>query len=99
MITATVTSRQSLFDIAIQHCGNMETAFDIALLNGIGLTDDLQTSEELELVPPADNGIVQTFTVNHYKPATGITTTEILDILGQDEGIEFWTIETDFIIG
>lgn len=50
MIT-TVTSRQSLFDIALQHCGNMEAAFDIAQANGISLTDDaLQQTEGVRMV-------------------------------------------------
>ncbi|MBR1922128.1 MAG: hypothetical protein IJ838_00040 [Paludibacteraceae bacterium] len=98
MTTATVTSHQSLFDVAVEHCGTMEDAMLIAFLNGRSLTDDLVNGEELTIGEPSDTATVQTFAVNRYKPASAITQDQILEVLGQDEGIEFWGIEFDFIV-
>ena len=98
MTTATVLNRQSLFDVAVQHCGTMEAAFELAMLNGVALTDDLTPGTELSLTEPDDKSIVQTFDVNRYIPATGFTQSEIMGVMGLDEGIEFWGIEFDFIV-
>ena len=97
MIT-TVTSRQSLFDIALQHCGIMEAAFDIAQANGISLTDDLTTGQTLTLPEPTDTSMVQHYTTNNIQPATAITNSEINDLLAIGEGIGFWAIEYDFVV-
>lgn len=96
MTTATVTTRQSLFDVAMQHCGTMEAAFDLAMLNELSLSDDLSSGSQIALVEPQDSRAVQTFAVNRQRPATAVTQSEILDILDQGEGIEFWGIEFDF---
>ena len=98
MTTAKVTSRQSLFDVAVQHCGTWEAALDLALLAGISLTDDLTVGDTLTLTEPADTQTVQTFAVNRYEPATACTNTDILTILDQQEGIDFWGIEFDFVV-
>lgn len=98
MNTAKVTSRQSLFDVAVQHCGTMEAAFELALLNDVSMSADLLVGEAVILPTPADSSTVTTFTVNRYMPATGCTQAEILAILNQSEGIEFWGIEYDFIV-
>ncbi|MBQ7210510.1 MAG: hypothetical protein IJS05_06420 [Paludibacteraceae bacterium] len=98
MTTATVTSHQSLFDVAVEHCGTMEDAMLLAFLNGRSLTDDLTNGEQLTTDEPSDAATVQTFAVNRYKPASAITHAQILDILQQEEGIEFWGIEFDFIV-
>ncbi len=98
MNTAKVTSRQSLFDVAVQHCGSMEAAFELALLNDISMSSDLETGMTMTLPIVADNSTVTTFTVNRYMPASGCTQAEILAILDQSEGIEFWGIEYDFIV-
>lgn len=95
---ATVTQRQSVFDVAMQHCGSFEAAFDIAVLNNIGLTDDLAAGESLALPEPTDSAVITTFAVNRQLPATGCTQDEILDVIGQGEGIEFWIVESDFIV-
>ncbi len=92
----TVTSRQGLFDVALQYCGAMEAAYDIASLNGVSLTDDLINGQQLDITAPVDKDNKQYYEANNIKPATSITTAEIYDILGEGEGIEFWRIEYDF---
>lgn len=93
-----IHSRQSIFDVALQHCGNLESAFGIAELNGLSLTDDLEVGASMTM-PEADNKqVVQHYAVNTVEPATAITQDEINAILATGEGIEFWGIEYDFIV-
>lgn len=96
--TTTASSRQSLLDIAIEHCGQFEAAFDIAVKNGLNLTDDLTAGQEIELVEPTDKSVAAFFAVQENKPATAVTQNEIIDILDISEGIDFWGIEFDFIV-
>ncbi len=91
-----VKSRQNLFDIALQQCGSMEAAYDIATLNNLSLTDDLSIGTELTLPTATDTKTPQHYTANFIVPATAITRDEINTILDTLEGIEFWGIEYDF---
>jgi hypothetical protein len=90
-------ARQSLFDIAIQECGSIEAAFEIALVNGNNITDELINGEELTLPSVVNQKVVDLFSINEIKPATAITTTDVAQTIA-DEGIEFWAIEVDFVI-
>ncbi len=92
----TVTSKQGLFDVALQHCGVMEAAYDIAMLNGVSLTDDLTNGQPLDIPASVDKGVREYYEAGGIKPATAITTAEIYEILGEGEGIEFWSIEYNF---
>lgn len=60
----TVLHNQTIFDIALQSFGSVEAVFDIALLNGISVTDILPVGLNLEL-PDADYGFREV--VNYYK--------------------------------
>ncbi|WP_036163388.1 hypothetical protein [Marinilabilia salmonicolor] len=44
-----IVEGQSLFDIAIQKLGSAEAALELAVLNGLSLTDELTTGETLQL--------------------------------------------------
>jgi LysM repeat protein len=59
-------NNQSLLDIAIQEMGSAEAAFDIALANNIGVTDDLQVGQTLQ-IPQSTNDYVRKQIVNYYK--------------------------------
>ena len=39
----TTRNNQTLLDIAVQECGTVEAAFEIAERNGLALTDELNT--------------------------------------------------------
>ena len=94
---ATITERQSLLDIALQHSGSMETAFEIALLNELSLTDDLAAGTQVVLPENDGNKEVENYyAVNDLRPASAITQAEINDTLNIGEGVEFWAIEYDF---
>ena len=94
----TVTSRQSVLDIVLQHCGGLEAAYDIALNNGISLSDDLDTGQELAVPEPTDETMAKHYNVNGIQPATAITSDEINDTLNILEGVDFWGIEFDFVV-
>lgn len=89
-----VTSRQSLLDIALQHCGAMEDAFALAVENGISLTDELANGQELQSVPVSRSEVVNYYSANSIYPASAVTAA----LLSGGEGIEFWAVEYDFII-
>jgi hypothetical protein len=62
---------QSLFDIAIQGCGSAEAAFDLAVLNGVSLTDELSAGLDLKLPPELNKNIVTFYTIKNIVPCTG----------------------------
>lgn len=88
----TVASRQSILDIAIQHCGSVEAAFQIALLNNLALTDELVPGQQIEIPAVVNSSVVQYYEVNNIQPATALTEDET------PGGIGYWIIELDFEI-
>lgn len=94
---ATVKDRQTLADIALQYSGAMEAAFELAELNGIGMTNDLSDGQQLEIPKTAaDAAVVRRYKVKGVEPATALSE-EDLSALAQ-EGINFMGIEIDFIV-
>jgi hypothetical protein len=87
-----VLNNQSLFDIGIQHDGAPEAAFELALVNGLSLTDELTTGAELDDVDVANVNIERYYSNRRLLPATGLTGE------GIEEGIEFWYVEYDFVV-
>lgn len=89
---------QNLLDIALQTTGDAETALDIALSNGLCLSDDLTVGQRIDIDDTLviNENIRNTYRTQTIYPATGITTANTAD--APFEGIEFWAIEYDFII-
>ena len=87
---ATVMPGQTLPDLAVQHCGSLSAWPQLAALNGISLTDEVQAGQVLTLPDAVDKRAVAIFKSGGYVPATGA-----LVVTG--EGIGYWIIETDFI--
>lgn len=99
MATITVLYNQNLLDIAIRYCGTVEAVLDIAVLNGIGIMDNLVPGQLLN-VPDTDYGyqeIVTFFNVNKKQPATALTA-ENKAVVEGDSGIGFWIIGDNFIV-
>ncbi len=90
---------QTLLDIAMQYTGDVSRAVEIAHLNGLQLTDDLEAGMELQVPEAAIDKqyIAEAFAENDLHPASGETELPNADdeVL---EGIDYWTIEDDFII-
>ena len=89
--------RQSMLDIALEHAGSIEAAWDIAMANGISLSDDIHLVP-MQATQVLNQRIVTHFQALHHSPATAITKQEINTLLGTGEGIEFWAIEYDFVV-
>ena len=68
-----VLSGQTLFDIAIQSCGGTEAAFELSLLNGLNLTDELIPGQELVLPDVVNADIALYFKNKNIQPATLLT--------------------------
>ncbi len=85
-----ILPRQSLFDIAVQECRSTEAAIDIALRNGLSITDRLQVGDLLKIDRAKKSVII-------INPATEIDDIDYASTIA-NEGIEFWAIEEDFII-
>ncbi|MCZ2141064.1 MAG: hypothetical protein LC096_06680 [Bacteroidia bacterium] len=86
-----VEQGQCLVDMAIQYNGNALAIFDIALINGISLTEDIVPGQELKETAVLDNRIKNYF--SKITPARGSD----IDTLEQ-QGIGYWYIGLDFII-
>lgn len=92
----TILHHQSLLDLAIQHTGTAENAFDLALANGLSLTDDLEAGESIQLIAygiQQNKDILNYYTAKNIQPATAITAA-----VEQPQGISYWAIGVDFIV-
>jgi len=93
-----VKNGQSLLDIAMQETGAAEDALQLALMNGICLTDELLTGTDLE-IPETENedrDNVEFYRERGILPATA--TTKEQEALNPYGGIEYMGIEIDFIV-
>lgn len=92
-----VSEGQTLLDIAVEYCGDINAMYAIADLNLKGITDDLITGELL-MVPDAEvtkADIAAMFLQPFLKPASA-EDPEASEVAA--EGLEYWAIEEDFII-
>lgn len=62
---------QSFLDKVIECTGSIENAFDMAIMNGIMITDDTMVGSEL-LYPKITNNFVYNFFTSDNRPATNI---------------------------
>ena len=71
----TVRDRQNLWDLCLQYTGSLEGVFDLALANGLSLTDSLEAGQQLELPDglETDPDIRTYFQDNDIVPATALT--------------------------
>ena len=92
----TILHHQSLLDLAIQHTGTAENAFDLALQNNRSLTDDLEAGESIEFTAygiQQNKDILNYYTAKNIQPATAVILPPEEERL---EGIGYWTISVDF---
>lgn len=91
-----VLDGQSLFDIAIRRCGDISAAYSIAEMNGLSITDPLTAGQELEIPDPYDKDVAGYFSNRGIEPATALTS-EVFESV-ENEGLDYWILEVDFII-
>ena len=94
METITILHNQSLFDIAIQHTGSAENCFEIAVANGMAVSDRLRAGSIL-IIPGTlknDTDILNYYTSKKIMPATALTRADN-DLVSQHKrGIGFMQI-------
>lgn len=92
-----VLANQSVYDLAIQATGDVANVMIIASVNDISVTDELKAGDVL-LIPDTVTplrAVLGYYTARQLKPATGLMSEAGVP---QDEGIEFWYIEQDFVV-
>ena len=72
MRNTTVLNGQTMFDIALQHCGSIEAAFEMAALNDVPVTSLLQPGATILLPEITNKRIVAYYQAHRVEPATEI---------------------------
>ena len=94
----TVLHNQSLLDLALQHTGGIESIFELAVLNGKSVTDDMTAGASLLVEEATTNkDILAYYTAKNIQPATAFTKADE-QVFERLEGISIWAINLDFII-
>lgn len=84
-----IMERQSLLDIALQECGNIEAAFDIALINKLSVTDYVPLFlVEIPQDTEVDEKVLNYYTSLSLRPATS----PVLEVDLSDEYVDddYW---------
>lgn len=94
MYNITVLDGQTIFDVAVQHTGNVANAAKIAQANNISVNDDLVTGAVLTIPDgvEVDDKTSRYFETSRTKPTTGDVGDQV------PSGIDFMGIEIDFIV-
>lgn len=75
-----VLSGQSLLDIALEHTGSLEHAFELVEANAIALTSDLEAGSTLKvLVEEKEEKTLKFYDRKDTHPATTITNAQGID--------------------
>lgn len=94
-----VLHNQTLLDVAIRYCGSVNALLDIAILNSVSVTANLQAGQFLT-IPETDYGtkeISKYFEVNNIQPANALTLQQV-NPNPEFSGIDYMAIENDFIV-
>ena len=73
-----VQDRQSFFDVAIRHTGDVAAAYDIALAAGCSVTD--QPPSEVEIPTVINSTVMAYFESEQLTPATMINDEDLIKI-------------------
>lgn len=87
---------QALVDIAMEYCGDALRVFELADLNNISVTQELQPGTSL-IIPDSEIDkikIIAAFTNEGLHPASKEDEFEDSDF----DGVDYWIIEEDFIV-
>ncbi|KMQ63004.1 hypothetical protein ACM46_13720 [Chryseobacterium angstadtii] len=92
-----VLNKQSILDIAIQHTGDVQNCFDIAIANGMAVSDLLTTGKALSVsdITNAKADVLQYYQSKNIKPATGTTLSEERQVPSL-KGIGYMQLENSF---
>ncbi|MDO4782625.1 MAG: hypothetical protein Q4A09_05325 [Capnocytophaga felis] len=92
-----VLHNQSLLDVALQHTGTIESLFELALANGISITDDLTAGQTFDVPSNVqkDKDILNYYVAKNIQPTTAFSQ-EDKQLTEKPEGISIWAINLDF---
>ena len=91
--TVTALAQQSIIDLAIQELGSADAAFELAIANGLSLTDMPEPGKTVQTMRASslqNKRIAAYFLQRGLKPATGLTETT------EDNGIFDFTFDFTF---
>lgn len=81
-----IRHKQTLLDIAMQEAGTVEAVFELAVANGISITQDLDAKIDIpDDFKNKDRMVIEDYARTDVKPVTGINEYEL-------EGIDFQSI-------
>lgn len=86
---------QNFVDKVLETTGSTENAFEMALLNGVSLTDNVAIGQELQTSNPTRKGVVRLFN-NKNRPASAIINRPVED--EENDGIGYMAIGNNFIV-
>jgi hypothetical protein len=86
---------QSFLDKALEATGSTETAFEMALLNGVSMTDPVAPGQELEPGKVIRKVVVRFFT-DQNRPASALQNNTEED--SENDGIGYMAIGNNFIV-
>lgn len=86
-----VLQGQSLIDISIQELGSAEGAFDLAMLNGLNITDEIPAGFDISLLATVNKSTAGYYANKAIKPATADNKviTEVSRVFFEELPIEF----------
>lgn len=76
--------RQTLIDIAVSSCGDVESVFKIAETNNISITEELSLGKNIYVPEPSNKRVVEYFKNNAIVPATDSAISEEIEIYSND---------------
>jgi hypothetical protein len=82
---AKVLHNQSLLDIAIQQTGTLEILFDLALANGISITEENLSNQDLK----TESNFIDADILNYYSSKKLIPATELTEEDKQNLPVNF----------
>lgn len=88
--------RQNVLDVALQYCGDIDVAFDLAAQNDMAITDEIPagtTYKEPEII---NNGIVTRYAALRIMPATDLSAVDGEQL--EYGGIGLMGIDINFMI-
>lgn len=90
--------RQTLFDVALVACGDIETIFEIARVNDISITEDLPENIELKINNIGNRRIVDYFASNRFCPASVSESCQEYMLTSNDGNYILASNDGDFIL-
>jgi len=94
MSKSIVYQGQNFVDKVLEATGSTENAFEMSILNGVSLTDNVAVGQELQVSKVTKKGIVGVF--KKKRPASGTISTPGVDV--ENDGIGFMAIGNNFIV-